>query len=201
VPHLPRRYSDNPTEGPNLVYSDTTTKIETQHKGKKVDAAHLLSYQFLRNFLSIMDFSSFNVGGIDFSPAPWITRTTLVLEEPELRNATQEQFERFWRVWHSERSEYAPCLVELTLVLRAGYNDGTMELRGINAFLEYYSTNIESYATTKGLHIYLDSVSANIGHVQHTVMDAPLMLFTIAAEPQYAPKAWPRLPTSYLLST
>ena len=148
-----------------------------------------------------MDFSSFTVGGIDYSPAPWVTRITLVLEEPELRNATQEQYNRFWRVWHSERSEHAPHLVEVTLVLRAGYSDGAMDLCGINTFLEHYSTHIEPHASTKGLHIYLDSSTAVVDHIQYTVLDAPLLLFTIAAEPQFTPKAWPKLSSSYLLST
>lgn len=148
-----------------------------------------------------MDFSSFTVGGIDYSPAPWITRTTLVLEEPELRNATQEQFNRFWRVWHSERANYAPSLIELTLVLRAGYKDDAIDLRGINAFLEYYNAHIEPHSETKGLHVYLDSYSAVIDTIQYSVMDSPTLLFTLAPEPQYVPKAWPKLPASYLLTT
>lgn len=148
-----------------------------------------------------MDFTSYHAGDIDFSPASWITRTTLVLEEPDLRNATHEQFSRFWRVWHSERSTYAPNLIEVTLVLRTGFSDGTMDLRGINKFLEYYAEYIESYTMTKGLHVYIDSYSAIINQNQYSVLDAPLLLFTIAAEPQYQPTVWPRLSESFLLST
>jgi hypothetical protein len=148
-----------------------------------------------------MDFTSYTVGGIDYSPAPWTTRATLVLEEPELRNATQEQFSRFLRVWFSERPTYAPSLIEVTLVLRAGYSDGVMDLRGINAFLDYYATYVEPYNSSKGLHVYLDSYSAIIDHTQYSVLDTPILLFTIAAEPQFVPHAWPRLPASYQLST
>ena len=143
-----------------------------------------------------MDFTIYNVGGIDYSPAPWITRITLVLEEPELRNAQNYQFERFWRVWHGERNINAPKLCELTLVLRAGYNDGIMELAGINMFLDYYRAHIEPTCDTKGLHVYLDSYSAIIDNTQYNVLDAPLLLFTVAQPQVYDGAEWPILPLS-----
>jgi hypothetical protein len=142
-----------------------------------------------------MDFTIFNVGGIDHSPAPWVRRITLVLEEPELRNANHDQFSRFFRVWYTERPTYAPNLIEVTLVLRAGYSDGTMDLRGINRFLEHYQTYIEPCAA-KGLHIYLDSYTAVVDHFSYQVLEAPLLLFTVAAEPQPVPNMWPALRSS-----
>ena len=148
-----------------------------------------------------MDFTIYNIGGIDYSPAPWISRTTLVLEEPELRNAELRQFERFWRVWHLKRNEYINNFIELTLVLRPGYTNNSMDLTGINRFLEYYRTNVEPYCTTKGLHVYLDCYTAVIDHVQYSVLDAPQLLFSIAPTPTYVPGAWPRLPDSFLRET
>lgn len=143
-----------------------------------------------------MDFTIYNVGGIDYSPAPWITRCTLVLEEPELRNAQDYQFERFWRVWHSERRTNAPKLCEVTLILRAGYKDGVMELNGINMFLDYYRAHVEPTCSTTGLHVYLDSYSAIIERTQYSVLDEPLLLFTIAQPQVYDGAEWLHVPSS-----
>lgn len=126
-----------------------------------------------------MDFTVFTSGGIDYSPAPWVVRTTLVLEEPELRDADDQRFARFWKVWHAERSTYAPKLVELTLVLRPGYTDGAADLRGIHTFLDYYRSHIESTCETKGLNVYLDNYSALQNGMHYMVSNVPKLLFTI----------------------
>jgi hypothetical protein len=146
-----------------------------------------------------MDFTIYPVGGIDYSPAAWVRRTTLVLEEPELRNATHEQFERFFRVWYTERPTHAPSLIEFTIVLRPGYTDGAMDLRGINAFLEYYHTFVQPCAA-KGLHVFLDCNTAVVDAMSYKVLEEPLLLFTIAAEPQPFPRVWAPLPPSALLA-
>lgn len=143
-----------------------------------------------------MDFSIFTTAGIDHSPAPWITRITLVLEEPELRQADRDQFRRFWEVWHLNRSLYAPKLCEVTLALRPGFMDGAMDLRGINAFLDYYRLHIEPICTTKGLHVYLDCYSAIVDHTQSQVLEQPLLLFTIAQTQMCVGDEWPILPAS-----
>ena len=145
-----------------------------------------------------MDFTVYTPAGIDHSPAPWITRITLVLEEPELQQADRDQFRRFWEVWHLNRDLYAPKLCEVTLVLRAGFKDGIMDLRGINAFLDYYRLHIEPDCTTKGLHVYLDNYSVAVNYTQYQVLETPLLLFTIAPQQMFVGDAWPILPAEAL---
>jgi hypothetical protein len=147
-----------------------------------------------------MDFTSFNAGGIDYSPNPIVTRHSLVLDEPELRQADELQFVRFWDVWHKNRHLYAPKLVELTLVLRPGMRDGKMELTGINAFLDFYRLHIEPLCNTHGLHVYLDCYTAIIGYTRYQVLQEPILLFTIAQPQVYAGDAWPILPAAAFAS-
>jgi hypothetical protein len=130
-----------------------------------------------------MDFSIYNAGGIDYSPAPWVLRMTLVLDEPELRNAGEFQFDRFWSVWHIDRRTYAPELLELTLVLRPGFSNGTLELSGINRFMDYYKAHVEPGCNTKGLHIYMDCFTSIIDHTRYMVLNEPQHLLTVEPEP------------------
>lgn len=148
-----------------------------------------------------MDFTSFNSGGIDFSPSPCVTRITLTLDEPELRQADELRYARFWDVWHKNRHSHAPKLVELTLVLRPGIVDGAMELQGINAFLDYYRLNIEPLCTTQGLNVYLDCFTALTSYCRYQVLHEPILLFTIAQPQIYAGDAWPILPAAVFGNT
>jgi hypothetical protein len=144
-----------------------------------------------------MDFSSFNSGGIDFSPYPCVTRITLVLDEPELRAADYQQFSRFWDVWQLNRHLYAPKLTDLTLVLRPGMTGGTMNLQGINAFLDHYRIHIEPLCETKGLNVYLDSYSALSGYTRYQVLEKPILLITTDNLPGPAAGAWPAVASPY----
>lgn len=130
-----------------------------------------------------MDFTSFASGGIDYSPSPCVTRTTVVLDEPELRDADETRINRFWDVWQKDRPMYAPKLTELTLVLRPGVTDGIMDLRGINAFLNHYRLHIEPACVTNVLKVYLDSYSALTGYTRYQVLQQPILLFSVERPP------------------
>ena len=125
-----------------------------------------------------MDFSSFPTGGIDFSPSPSIRCTTLVLDEPELASAELQQFERFWRVWHSERGKSAPHLQMVTLVLRPGFKNGKPNYAGIYRFVEYYKNNVEPSCKTTGLQIYADNWTACVGDTRYNFAPAPSLLIS-----------------------
>jgi hypothetical protein len=144
-----------------------------------------------------MDFSVFNVGGIDHSPAPWICRFTIVLDEPELATATNYQFERFWRVWYMERGTFAPSLADVTIVLRPGFANGTMVLAGINRFLDYFNTRVEPVCDTKGLHIYLDSYTSIVDHTRFQVLETPQLFLSIPPDPRVWPPSPPIARTSF----
>jgi hypothetical protein len=180
--------------------SRTGQKLKPSVESKRVAQRLPLILSKVQGFLSFltMDFTIFPVGGIDYSPAPWVRRATIVLEEPELRNATRDQFDRFFRVWYSERPTHAPSLIEVTLVLRPGYTDGAMDLRGINAFLGYYETFVQP-SSAKGLHVYMDCYTALVDHTSYQVLEQPLLLFTIAAEPQPFPCVWAPVPPALLV--
>jgi hypothetical protein len=126
-----------------------------------------------------MNFTSYSSGSIDFSPNPIVKRITVVLDEPELRHATYDQFERFWDVWHGERKRFAPKLTDFTLVLRPGWENGQMILTGIQRFLDYYHTFVEPACNTRGLHVYTDSYSAAYSGVRYQVQQAPVHLFSV----------------------
>lgn len=71
---------------------------------------------------------------IDYSPNPSAPeKMTLYLTEENLRTASESQIERFVRVWVKDRSQYAPNLKELTLILEP--TEDTCS--GIQRFLEY----------------------------------------------------------------
>jgi len=79
----------------------------------------------------------------------------MLLEESELREAKDYQFERFWRVWYIERENYAPKLQTLVLGLRMS-QDETNSLNGIKEFLEYFDNYVYSKShVKKGLQIYI----------------------------------------------
>ncbi len=123
-----------------------------------------------------MDFSSLPTASIDFSPYPSIRRTTLVLDEPELAEATIAQMERFWRVWYSDRQASAPCLSHLTLVLRPGFTNGKPETAGIQRFIQYFEACVKPNCTTKGLHIYQDNWTSLVGDTRYGVAQEPIRL-------------------------
>ena len=75
----------------------------------------------------------------------------MLLEESELREAKQYQFERFWRVWYTERETYAPKLQTLVLGLRIDADKG----EGLKAFLEYFDTYVYPKSPAVGLQLYI----------------------------------------------
>lgn len=125
-----------------------------------------------------MDFSSFPTGGIDFSPSPVIRSTTLVLEDPELATAEVQQFERFWRVWHTDRAKSAPFLKMVTLVLRPGFVNGKTDYTGIHRFMAYYKNNVEPGCKTTGLQIYADNWTALVGDTRYNFAPEPSLLIS-----------------------
>ena len=105
---------------------------------------HILSFQ-----MSI--FADVSTGSIDFSPYQPAEIVTIILDEEELATCKESQFERFWRVWYTERSFYAPKLQTLVLGLRR--NSASWE--GIRRFIDYFEQDILFRHPRVGLDIYL----------------------------------------------
>ena len=81
---------------------------------------------------------------LDYSPNPCATDMTIVLEEADLIEGTQSQYDRFLRVWVTDREQYAPKLRVLTIEL---VPDETTV--GITRFVQCF------HATQKGLETIL----------------------------------------------
>ena len=98
-------------------------------------------------------FEGVSRGSIDYSPYQPASTVTIILEEDELANASENQYERFWRVWYKERSFYAPKLQTLILGLRrsVGSNESW---KGIHRFLNYFECDVYSLVPRAGLQIY-----------------------------------------------
>jgi hypothetical protein len=128
-------------------------------------------------------FLSVSPGSIDYSPYQPAPVVTLILEESELRHASYSQFERFWRVWYTERSSYAPALQTLVLglsgatsrcddspfahkngeqiALSTGQSPAERDDDGLARFIAYFHTDVYPYAEKVGLDVYdLDASSA-----------------------------------------
>ena len=105
---------------------------------------HILSFQ-----MSI--FADVSTGSIDYSPYQPAEVVTIILEEEELANCRESQFERFWRVWYTERSFYAPKLQTLVLGLRRSSDSWV----GIRRFIDYFEQYIVFRHPRVGLNIYL----------------------------------------------
>jgi hypothetical protein len=95
-------------------------------------------------------FEGVSRGSIDYSPYQPASTVTIILEEDELANATDSQYERFWRVWYKERNFYAPKLQTLIL----GLCRSTESWKGIHRFLNYFECDVYSLVPRAGLQIY-----------------------------------------------
>ena len=82
---------------------------------------------------------------IDYSPNPSATDMTIVLEEKDLEQAKQSQYERFLRVWVTDRKIYAPKLHTLVIELCSEENEPIV---GITRFLQYYQSIPYDMSTT-----------------------------------------------------
>lgn len=96
-------------------------------------------------------FADVNTGSIDYSPYQPAEVITIILEEAELADCKESQFERFWRVWYTERSFYAPALQTLVLGLRRSSESWT----GIRRFIDYFEQDILFRHPRVGLDLYL----------------------------------------------
>ena len=105
---------------------------------------HILSFQ-----MSI--FADVSTGSIDYSPYQPAMVVTIILDDAELADCREFQFERFWRVWYKERSFYAPKLQTLVLGLRRSSQSWT----GISRFLKYFEEDVLFQNPWTGLDIYL----------------------------------------------
>ena len=107
-----------------------------------------------------MDFDSFARGGIDFSPYQPTPVIRMVLCESELRGIQEHRFERFFRVWCTERATYAPCLRELVILLRPSFERAEplrVQMEGIHSFLDYFDRHVSREVRSMTLKIYVDS--------------------------------------------
>jgi hypothetical protein len=112
-------------------------------------------------------FDGISTGSIDYSPYQPVTVVTIILDTDELANCKESQFERFWRVWYTERSFYAPKLQTLVLGLRRSSESWT----GISRFLQYFEEDVLFRHPRVGLDIYL----TNGDDPQHVLSVTPAM--------------------------
>ena len=108
----------------------------------------------------------------------------MILSESELRGIQEHRFERFFRVWCTEK---APCLTELAILLRPSYDrvEGSLRVRmeGIHAFLDYFDRHVERELRdirTLTLKIFID----NWCETSHTLVQythAPQSVFELEA--------------------
>jgi hypothetical protein len=96
-------------------------------------------------------FDGVSTGSIDYSPYQPSTIVTIILDDAELSDCKDSQFERFWRVWYTERVFYAPKLQTLVIGLRRSSESWT----GISRFLQYFETEVLFRHPRVGLDIYL----------------------------------------------
>jgi len=96
-------------------------------------------------------FDGVSTGSIDYSPYQPVTVVTIILDDAELSDCKDSQFERFWRVWYTERVFYAPKLQTLVLGLRRSSESWA----GISRFLQYFETEVLFRHPRVGLDIYL----------------------------------------------
>lgn len=96
-------------------------------------------------------FDGVSTGSIDYSPYQPAPVVTIILDEEELADCGEMRFERFWRVWYTERSFYAPALQTLVLGLRRS----SESWEGIRRFIDYFEQDILFRNPRVGLDIYL----------------------------------------------
>jgi len=96
-------------------------------------------------------FDGVSTGSIDYSPYQPSTIVTIILDDAELSDCKDSQFERFWRVWYTERVFYAPKLQTLVV----GLQRCSESWAGIDRFLQYFETEVLFRHPRVGLDIYL----------------------------------------------
>jgi len=130
-----------------------------------------------------MDFINMPIASIDYSPYQPTPSITLVLEEKELRDIGEHRYERFIRVWHTERHRHTPCLKNLILVLRPSIDSSNKVLfmGGINQFLEMFHRM--SYENRIPIRIYIDNwASSENSQIQYEPY--PNLVFEMRGTPQ-----------------
>ena len=110
-------------------------------------------------------FAGISTGSIDYSPYQPAEVVTIILDEVELADCKEFQFERFWRVWYTERSFYAPKLQTFVLGLQRNSESWV----GVSRFLQYFEENILYRYGRAGLDIYL----TNGGDPRHILSVTP----------------------------
>ena len=128
-----------------------------------------------------LDFTTLSPVSIDSSPAPWIRKSTFLLEDSDLQSADTDQLERFWRIWYTDRRAAAPHLQEVTIVLQAGFHSDShkITMSGINKFIQYFHNYVES-SNQKHLVVYLDVWSQlEKGNVRHHIFEHTARLLSI----------------------
>jgi hypothetical protein len=130
-----------------------------------------------------MDFINVPTASIDYSPYRPAASETLLLQEKELRGIDTYRYERFIRVWHTERHKYTPCLKDLVLVLRPSTDSFQKDLflEGINQFLEMFHQM--AYDSQASIRIYIDNW-AIYENRQIRYEPQPKLVFEIRGGPQ-----------------
>ena len=124
-----------------------------------------------------MNFSNVATASIDYSPTLQARDVTLVLEEQELANASYNQMERFVRVWYSERSFYAPNLINLNIVFRPTVSaNKDINMSGIQEFLRYFKEKCMYHREPTTL--YMDNWSALDGRIRREFANEPVVIIS-----------------------
>ena len=84
---------------------------------------------------------------IDYSPNPCAENMKVILDEEDLKQASDSQMERFLRVWVKHRAEFAPKLLRLEICLRQGEEEND---EGILRFLHH----VPAHMGWTDTHIY-----------------------------------------------
>ena len=134
-----------------------------------------------------VDTDRFTRGSIDYSPYQPAKIIRMILSESELRGIEEYRYERFFRVWCTEKSKYAPCLTELSLLLRPSFESSPVarhplhiHIEGIHSFLDYFNHSVANNVHDVSLKIYIDNwCETSDRHVRYS--NAPQLIYDQAA--------------------
>ena len=125
-----------------------------------------------------MNFTHISACGIDVSPFQSTKKITLALEDSELITVSEQQIERFWNVWYTNRHKACPALESVTLVLRSSFVNDQISFVGINRFLQHFH-DIHDMKSTNALHIYIDEwTHRNTQNECLQVLNGPMCVYS-----------------------
>ena len=122
-------------------------------------------------------FAGITAGSIDYSPYQPTPEYTIILEDTELIYASEGRMERFWRVWYTERSFYAPALKKFVIGLRPQVSSW----EGIRRFLEFFETEILYRYPRVYVDIYILADASDGPNMRRILGDKPRLIHSVRA--------------------